>query len=60
MQSGNRTEKGGSWNVWMTHDEPLLPRKKHTVQTWVEKAAERAAEETGDTERVSSHDLRRC
>lgn len=43
-------------------DEPLIPRKKRTVQTWVEKAAERAAEETGDMdyERVSSHDLRRC
>ena len=43
-------------------DEPLIPRKKRTVQTWVEKAAERAAKETGDTdyERVSSHDLRRC
>ncbi|AFK20661.1 hypothetical protein HFX_2997 [Haloferax mediterranei ATCC 33500] len=43
-------------------DEPLIPRKKRTVQTWVEKAAERASDETGDTdyERVSSHDLRRC
>lgn len=43
-------------------DEPLIPRKKRTVQTWVEKAAERTADETGDSDylRVSSHDLRRC
>jgi integrase len=43
-------------------DEPLIDRKKRTVQHWVERAAEGAADETGDSDylRVSSHDLRRC
>ncbi|WP_158855605.1 site-specific integrase [Halorhabdus sp. CUG00001] len=43
-------------------DDLLIPRSKRTVQYWVEDAAERAAEETGDEDyhRVSTHDLRRC
>lgn len=43
-------------------DEPLIDRAKRTVQDWVDRAAETAAEETGDSDypRVSSHDLRRC
>lgn len=43
-------------------DEPLVDRKKRTVQHWVERAAAAAADETGDSDyrRVSSHDLRRC
>jgi len=40
----------------------LVPRAKRTVQYWVEEAAKRAAEETGneDYRRISTHDLRRC
>ena len=43
-------------------EECLIPRAKRTVQYWVEQAADRAAEETGDPDyrRVSTHDLRRC
>jgi integrase len=41
---------------------PLIDRKKRTVQHWVERAADAAADETADSDyrRVSSHDLRRC
>ena len=41
---------------------PLIDRSKRTLLYWVETAAERAVEETGDDDyqRVSSHDLRRC
>ncbi|MFC6863287.1 tyrosine-type recombinase/integrase [Halomicroarcula sp. GCM10025817] len=41
---------------------PLVDRAKRTVQDWVDRAADRAAENTGDSDyrRVSSHDLRRC
>ncbi len=43
-------------------DDPLIGRSKRTVQYWVENAADRAADETGndDYRRVSTHDLRRC
>ncbi|WP_227378999.1 site-specific integrase [Haladaptatus halobius] len=43
-------------------DNPLIQRSKRTVQYWVENAADRAVEETGndDYRRVSTHDLRRC
>ncbi|MFC4408436.1 site-specific integrase [Haloarchaeobius iranensis] len=43
-------------------DQVLIDRGKRTVQYWVEQAAERAVEETGDEDyrRVSTHDLRRC
>ena len=42
--------------------DPIVSYAKRTVQGWVERAAGRAAEETGDDDyrRVSSHDLRRC
>jgi integrase len=40
----------------------LIDRKKRSVQNWVSRAADAAADETGDDDyrRVSSHDLRRC
>ncbi|QIO22398.1 site-specific integrase [Haloarcula sp. JP-L23] len=43
-------------------DEPLVDRAKRTVQDWVDRAADQAADSTGDDDyrRVSSHDLRRC
>lgn len=43
-------------------DEPVVDRARRTVQHWVERAGERAAEATGDQDyrRVSTHDLRRC
>lgn len=43
-------------------DSPLVDKKKRTVQDWVDRAAEAAAKDTGDSDyqRVSSHDLRRC
>lgn len=43
-------------------DDPLIDKSKKTLQNWVDNAAERAAERTGDDDyqRVSSHDLRRC
>lgn len=43
-------------------DELLIDKSKKTLQNWVDNAAERAAERTGDDDyrRVSSHDLRRC
>jgi integrase len=43
-------------------DEPVVDRSKRTVQNWVERACDRAADETGDDDyrRVSTHDLRRC
>jgi len=43
-------------------DERLVDKAKRTVQDWVDRAAEAAAEATGDSDfrRVSSHDLRRC
>jgi len=46
----------------LDQSEPLIDREKRTVQWWVEQAAERAAEETGDDDyrKVSTHDLRRC
>jgi len=46
----------------IAEDAPLVDRAKRTVQHWVEKAGERAAEATGDDDylRVSTHDLRRC
>lgn len=39
-----------------------MDKAKRTVQDWVDRASERAAEATGDSHyrRVSSHDLRRC
>ena len=42
--------------------DPVIDRSKRTLQNWVEDAAVRAAEETGDDDyrRVSTHDLRRC
>lgn len=42
--------------------DPIVDRSKRTLQNWVEDAAARAAEETGDDDyrRVSTHDLRRC
>lgn len=42
--------------------EPLFDVSIRTLQNWVDDAAARAAEETGDDNfrRVSSHDLRRC
>jgi integrase len=49
-------------NEEIARDEPLIDRTKRTLQFWVENAAERAADETGDDDyrRVTSHDLRRC
>ncbi|WP_181685819.1 site-specific integrase [Halorhabdus salina] len=46
----------------LDENDALVPRSKRTVQYWVEDAAKRAAEETGDQDyqRVSTHDLRRC
>ena len=46
----------------ISDDEPLVPNPKRTIQSWVDRAAEQAAEDTGDSDykRVSSHDLRRC
>lgn len=46
----------------LPRDTTLIDRKKRAVQTWVERAVDAAAEETGDPDyrRVSSHDLRRC
>lgn len=43
-------------------DDKLVPKKKRTVQYWVDNAVRSAADETGETDylRVSSHDLRRC
>jgi integrase len=43
-------------------DERLVDRQKRTVQHWVDKAGEQAADATADSDykRVSSHDLRRC
>jgi len=42
--------------------DPLVDRAKRTVQSWVDRAAARAADSTADSDyrRVSSHDLRRC
>lgn len=42
--------------------EAFIDRKKRTVQWWLEQAADRAADETGDRDyrKVSTHDLRRC
>lgn len=41
---------------------PLVDAAKRTVQSWVERAADTAAESTGDADyrKVSTHDLRRC
>jgi integrase len=46
----------------LADDEPLVDAAKRTVQSWVERAGNRAAEATGDDDfrRVSTHDLRRC
>ncbi|WP_435359304.1 site-specific integrase [Haloarchaeobius sp. DFWS5] len=46
----------------LDRDDLLVDRSKRTLQNWVEKAARRAAETTGDADyqRTSSHDLRRC
>jgi integrase len=46
----------------LDEQDPFVDREKRTVQYWVEQAAGRAAEETGDSdfEKVSTHDLRRC
>ena len=46
----------------IAREELLIDRSKRTVQNWVEKAADAAAEATGDPDyrRVSTHDLRRC
>lgn len=43
-------------------DDRLVNRKKRSVQNWVSRAADAAAEETSDPDyrRISSHDLRRC
>jgi integrase len=43
-------------------DDRLIDREKRSVQNWVSRAADAAAEETSDPDyrRVSSHDLRRC
>lgn len=43
-------------------DEPVVSAAKRTVQSWVSRAADAAADETGvkDYRRVSSHDLRRA
>jgi integrase len=42
--------------------DPIVQRSKRTLQGWVERAADAAAEETSDEDyrRVSTHDLRRC
>jgi len=42
--------------------DPIVDYAKRTVQGWVDRAADRAADEIGDDDyrRVSSHDLRRC
>ena len=46
----------------IAHDELLIDRSKRTLQNWIEKAADAAAEATGDPDyrRISTHDLRRC
>ena len=43
-------------------NDRLIDREKRSVQNWVSRAADGAAEETSDPDycRVSSHDLRRC
>lgn len=43
-------------------DQQLVDKAKRTVQDWVDRAAEAAADATDDLDykRVSSHDLRRC
>jgi integrase len=43
-------------------DEPLVDNGKRTIQDWVSRASEQAAEATNDSDyrRVSTHDLRRC
>jgi len=43
-------------------DDRLVDRTKRTVQNWVDRAGETAAEATGDPDyrKVSTHDLRRC
>lgn len=42
--------------------DPVVRRWKRTLQNWVERTAEAAAEETGDEDyrKASTHDLRRC
>jgi len=42
--------------------QPLVDKAKRTVQDWVDRAADCAASDTGDSDyrRISSHDLRRC
>jgi len=46
----------------VSDDGLLITNAKRTVQDWVDRAAEQAAQDTGDSDytRVSSHDLRRC
>lgn len=46
----------------IARDELLIDRSKRTVQNWIEKAADAAADATDDPDyrRVSTHDLRRC
>jgi integrase len=57
----NRLAQGGDV-LGVDDDEPLVDRTKRTLQNWVDDAAARAADETGDDDyrRVSTHDLRRC
>ncbi len=42
--------------------DSIAQRSKRTVQTWIDRAADAAADDTGDQDyrRISSHDLRRC
>ncbi len=44
----------------LSPDDPIFGVTKRTIQAWIKRAAETAAEETGveDFEKVSSHDLR--
>jgi len=46
----------------VAEDDQLVDAAKRTVQSWVDRAGDAAAEDTGDSDyrRVSSHDLRRC
>jgi integrase len=43
-------------------EDPIIDRSKRTLQQWVDRAADAAADETAIAEyrRVSTHDLRRC
>ena len=46
----------------VSHDDRIVPKAKRTVQSWVGRAADAAADARDDDDyrKVSSHDLRRC